>query len=75
MATVLTLHLLLSAIINLYVTLAYAVFLAVVGAVGAVLGGYGAVIREQKKLIEEVQRIEGADRKDQGLATEECERT
>ena len=39
------------------------------------LGGYGAVIREQKKLIEEVQRIEGADRKDQGLATEECERT
>jgi len=51
-ATVLTLHLLLSMLVNLRITLAYSTFLGVIGVVGGVLGEYGAVIREQKKLIE-----------------------
>ena len=45
----------------------YLLFIILLGVIGGVLGSYGAVMREQKKLIDEIQSIEGADRKEQHL--------
>ena len=70
MATALTLHFVFSFLINLRVTLPYTLFLVVIGVVGGILGSYGAVMREQKRLIDDIQRIEGVDRQDQSLQVE-----
>jgi hypothetical protein len=45
----------------------YLLFIILLGVIGGALGSYGAVMREQKKLIDEIQSIEGADRKEQHL--------
>ena len=63
-ATTLTLHFLFSFVINLRLTFAYLLFLVILGLIVGALGGYGAVLREQKRLIEEIQGIEGADRRE-----------
>lgn len=74
MATAITIHFLFSLAVNLKLSLGYLLFVGVAGLIGGVLGSYGAVLREQKKLIDEIQTIEGADRKEQHLTVEECER-
>lgn len=73
-ATAITIHFLFSLSVNLRASLAYLLFMGTLGVVGAALGSYAAVLREQKKLIEEIRTIEGADRKEQHLCVEECER-
>jgi hypothetical protein len=59
-----------SFLVNLRVTLGYTLFLGVLGVICATLGGYGAVLREQQKLIEEIKRIEGDDRREQTAPAE-----
>ena len=59
MATALTIHFIFSFIVNLSVSLSYTIFLVILGVVAAALGGYGAILREQNKLIQEIRRIEG----------------
>ncbi len=61
-ATVLFLHTLLSLLVNLRLDLNYLIFIAVLGAFVSVLGNYGAIFREQKRLIDEIRNIESADR-------------
>jgi hypothetical protein len=61
------LHLLFSLAINLRMSFGYLLFIILLGVIGGALGSYGAVMREQKKLIDEIQSIEGADRKEQHL--------
>ncbi len=63
-------HLLFSLAINLRMSFGYLLFIILLGVIGGVLGSYGAVMREQKKLIDEIQSIEGADRKEQHLIAE-----
>lgn len=60
-------HLLFSLAINLRMSFGYLLFIILLGVIGGALGSYGAVMREQKKLIDEIQSIEGADRKEQHL--------
>jgi hypothetical protein len=64
------LHLLFSLAINLRMSFGYLLFIILLGVIGGALGSYGAVMREQKKLIDEIQSIEGADRKEQHLIAE-----
>ena len=63
-ATALTLHTLLAFIINFKVTLLYLLFACILGVIAGGLGTYGARLREQHKLIEEIRMIEGEDRKE-----------
>lgn len=63
-------HLLFSLAINLRMSFGYLLFIILLGVIGGALGSYGAVMREQKKLIDEIQSIEGADRKEQHLIAE-----
>lgn len=58
MATALTLHSIIGLLFNLSFTLGYAIYILVLGAVMILLGGYGAIFREQKKLIDEIRSIE-----------------
>lgn len=75
MATVLTLHFMFSLLVNLRLTLGYTLFVVLLGLIAGVLGGYGAVLREQKRLIDEIQSIEAADRREQRVPEEESEKT
>lgn len=63
-------HLLFSLAVNLRMSFGYFLFIILLGVIGGAFGSYGAVMREQKKLIDEIQSIEGADRKEQHLIAE-----
>ena len=56
-ATALTLHFLFSVVINFKLTLGYTLFMVLLGVIGGALGSYGAILREQKKLIDEIKLI------------------
>jgi hypothetical protein len=51
-ATALILHTVLSIIINLRLDFNYALFVFALGTIVGVLGNYGAIFREQKRLID-----------------------
>lgn len=56
-ATALFLHTLLALLINLHLELNYIIFIFILGAFVGVLGNYGAIFREQKRLIDEIRTI------------------
>jgi hypothetical protein len=61
-ATALFLHTLISIIVNLKIDFNYTLFVLILGSFVGVLGNYGAIFREQKRLIDEIRNIESADR-------------
>jgi hypothetical protein len=58
MATALTLHSIFCFLLSFNLTLGYAIYIIVLAVVMIFLGGYGAIFREQKKLIDEIRSIE-----------------
>lgn len=57
MSTALAFHTLICLTVNLYLTIGFLIYVAILGFVMVLLGNYGAIFREQKKLIDEIRSI------------------
>jgi hypothetical protein len=57
MATALILHSIFSLFFSLSITMAYILYIILLAVVMVFLAGYGAIFREQKKLIDEIRSI------------------
>lgn len=66
-ATALFLHTILSMFINMEFTFSFGIFICFLAIIIGVLGNYVAIFREQKKLIDEIRKIETSDRNESKL--------